>query len=92
MFPDTLSAEISECLNRHILRCWFPRAVDPKGGFFQSYDDAWKPCADHERNVVYQARLTWTAATAAQRQKTDQKLWQERAAHGVSPDHEVAAL
>ncbi len=84
MLPDTLSAEVTACLNKHILRCWFPRAVDPRGGFFQSYDDTWKPGVDQERNVVYQARLTWTAAEAALREKTNKKLWRERVVHGVA--------
>ena len=84
MLPDTLPAEITACLNRHILNCWFPRAVDSKGGFFQSFDDAWKPGPDRERNIVYQARLTWTAAEAARREKAGTALWKERAAHGVT--------
>lgn len=85
MFPDTLPADVAACLDRHILRCWFPRAVDPKGGFFQSYDDTWKPGADHERNVVYQARLTWTAAEAALRGKPEEaSAWREQVAHGVA--------
>lgn len=84
MLPETLPQEIASCLDRHILRCWFPRAHDPSGGFFQSFDDAWKPGADTERSVVYQARLTWTAAEALLRQKTEKRAWRERVEHGVA--------
>lgn len=55
----------SSCLQRDVLDCWFPRALDPTGGFRQNFDTAWQPTGDRDRGVVYQSRLTWTAAQVA---------------------------
>ena len=44
---------------------WFPRAVDERGGFRCGFDQDWRPAADEPKLAVFQARLTWTAATVA---------------------------
>jgi mannobiose 2-epimerase len=59
-----LADEVDQMLRRHVLDPWFPRAVDPHGGFHQIYRRNWTRVADSTRTVVYQARLTWMAAEA----------------------------
>ncbi len=49
----------------HVLPAWYPRCVDPAGGFRTDYDHAWRKLPGNPKTMVYQARLTWTAATAA---------------------------
>jgi len=61
-----LVAEIDANLRTQILGKWYPRAVDrTHGGFAEDFDAQWKPRGPElQRSIVYQARLTWTAARA----------------------------
>jgi cellobiose epimerase len=78
-----LADEIETSLKRHILDCWFPRAVNSEGGFHQDYDAKWTPRGRGDRAVVYQARLTWTAAEALRRDPKN-AAWKEWARHGLT--------
>lgn len=52
-------------LRDHVVGKWFPAAVDGAGGFHQDFADDWRRLdRGHRRSLVYQARLTWTAAAA----------------------------
>lgn len=57
---DEIAAEL-----RRNVDLWLPRTLDEKGGFHQSFDRDWKrPRKDEPRFSVFQARMTWLAATA----------------------------
>ncbi len=67
-----LAAEMNGSLQKDVLDKWYKLAVDPAGGFFEMFSDTWAhaaatrgAAADQTRSVVYQARLTWLAAQAA---------------------------
>ena len=75
--------EAEASLHRHVLGCWFPRAVDPAGGFLQNYAADWSRLPDTGRSVVYQSRLTWLAASAAQRYPALSGAYLEHARHGL---------
>ena len=46
---------------------WYPRAVDREhGGFHQNFARDWSPRPDDSKFLVYQARMTWTAAAYAE--------------------------
>jgi mannobiose 2-epimerase len=63
-----LADQVEENLKDQILAKWYPRAVDEKGGgFFQDYNEDWSPGRGGSKAVVYESRLTWTAAQAAMR-------------------------
>lgn len=70
-YPQTHAgyAQLAEELERHLLEnvlpAWFPRTVDPDGGFHGSFDRRWSPNGSDPRGLVYQARQTWVAATVA---------------------------
>jgi mannobiose 2-epimerase len=91
--PSTLSpealrrtaAEVDASLHRDVLSKWFPAAVDGDGGgFFQNFGADWGRRSDGERSIVYQSRLTWVAATAAQREPAaEAKRYRSYAQHGV---------
>ncbi|MBN1421757.1 MAG: AGE family epimerase/isomerase [Planctomycetes bacterium] len=52
-------------LREGVLATWYPRCVDTaKGGFRERFARDWTPLADGDRFLVYQARMTWTAAAA----------------------------
>ncbi len=58
---------------------WFPRCIDPRGGFHQDFNRDWSPGPPAPHFVVFQARMTWVAATLAE----ERPEFHEVAAHGV---------
>lgn len=84
-----IAQEADENLRIHDLNQWFPRAIDSaRGGFHQNYAEDWSFIAKGDRAVVYQARLTWTAAQAVHRYPAEAKLWTERTNHGLDYLHD----
>jgi mannobiose 2-epimerase len=63
-----LAGEMEGNLQKEILDKWFPTAVDEQGGgFFENYGNDWTRGAGANKSLVYQGRLTWLSAKAAQR-------------------------
>jgi mannobiose 2-epimerase len=60
-----LRLKIQANLVDELTRRWYPRSLDPDGGFHQTYARDWAPLPDENRFLVYQARMTWTAAAFA---------------------------
>jgi cellobiose epimerase len=61
-----LAEELDAYLVRHVLSPRYPAAVDREhGGFHAHFAPDWTRQPDHRRFVVYQARMTWTAAAVA---------------------------
>ena len=78
-----IAAEVEENLQRQVLEQWFPRAVDPAGGFHQNYAEDWSRLPSTGRGIVYQSRLTWLAAQAAQRFPDSSEAYLSYARHGL---------
>jgi mannobiose 2-epimerase len=63
---ERLADEAETVLLDHVLSKWFPAAMEPAGGFHQTFDENWNKAAPFgQRTLVFQARMTWTAAMAA---------------------------
>ena len=61
-----LANELDTYLWQHVLKPRFPKCIDREhGGFHTNYSRDWSPIPDRGRFVVYEARVTWTAATVA---------------------------
>ncbi|HWE39397.1 MAG TPA: AGE family epimerase/isomerase [Isosphaeraceae bacterium] len=61
-----LRAKVEELLTSELTNHWYPRALDRDlGGFHQGFARDWSPRPDTDRFLVYQARMTWTAAAFA---------------------------
>jgi mannobiose 2-epimerase len=61
-----LADELDAYLVRHVLAPRYPAAVDrERGGFHAHFAPDWTRQPDRRRFVVYQARMTWTAASVA---------------------------
>jgi mannobiose 2-epimerase len=61
-----LRQRIDDLLRTELTRDWYPRAVDQElGGFHQNFARDWSARPDDSRFLVYQARMTWTAAAFA---------------------------
>jgi cellobiose epimerase len=61
-----LAGEMDGYLVRHVLAPRYPASVDrERGGFHAHFAPDWGPLPDRRRFLVYQARMTWTAAAVA---------------------------
>jgi mannobiose 2-epimerase len=85
--PDVyrrLAGEVEANLKDQVLAKWFPRAVDDQGGgFTQNYNEDWSPGRPGSKAIVYESRLTWTAAQAATRYPEQAAMYQAAARHGL---------
>jgi mannobiose 2-epimerase len=79
-----LAAELDGYLFKHVLKPRFPRCVDREhGGFHTNYGRDWTPVEDRSRFIVYEARVTWTAATVARRRPETRAEYLPYVRHGV---------
>jgi len=79
----TLSNEMLQQLQQHVLDPWYPAAVDEEyGGYFTRFNYRWERDDHQPKMVVSQARLIWTASVASDL-VDDNKLLLESAGHGV---------
>jgi cellobiose epimerase len=80
-----LAEETETNLRKEILGKWFPAAVDDKdGGFFQNFSENWSRRSESSRGIVYEARLTWTAAQAATRFPDRAPMYLAQTRHGLA--------
>ena len=81
---DAIAKQTQQNLQTHILAKWFPVSVNrQQGGFDQNYAYDWARSPGNERSIVYQSRLTWTAAQAAMRLPSEEFIYRNYARHGV---------
>ncbi len=90
VFPPTraryaaLAEQTEQNLQSHVLDKWFPAAVNREsGGFDQNFAADWSKLPGEERSIVYQSRLTWTAAQAALHRPAQEFLYRGFARHGA---------
>jgi mannobiose 2-epimerase len=85
--PEGLRAlrrRIDGLLSDELTRRWYPRAVDRDGGgFHQNFARDWTPRPDADRFLVYQARMTWTAAAFARFSPEHREAFLGYTRHGV---------
>ena len=68
-----------------LMEHWYPRAVDDEhGGFHQNFARDWSPRPDDSKFLVYQARMTWTAAAFAVFEPAHREEFLGYARHGIA--------
>ena len=89
-FPPTrieynaVAVQTQDNLQTQVLAKWFPAAVNrEQGGFDQNFSYDWTKLPGTERSIVYQSRLTWTAAQAALRLPREEFIYRDYARHGI---------
>ncbi len=81
---ERLADEAETVLLDHVLSKWFPAAMEPAGGFHQTFAEDWSKAAPFgQRTLVFQARMTWTAAMAAAR-FPQEPMFSGAARHGLA--------
>lgn len=63
---------------------WYPAAVDDRGGFHQEMARDWTVKPDRSRSLVYQSRMTWTAAAYAEFEPSRREEFLKYARHGLA--------
>src|SRR5437868_6949324 len=80
-----LRQKLDESLRQELTQDWYPRAVDrQRGGFHQTFARDWSPLPDADTFLVYQARLTWTAAAFARYSRAHRERYAGYARHAIA--------
>jgi mannobiose 2-epimerase len=83
--PESWAAILEEHLEDQILRPWFPKCLDEAyGGFQQSYLRDWREGPAEPKSLVFQARMTWVAATVARHRPRLRRTYHAYALHGLN--------
>jgi mannobiose 2-epimerase len=86
---DRLAKELDGHL-RDLLKRWYPRTIDrERGGFLERFGADWSPLPESGKFLVYQARLTWTAAEVASYAPDLREEYLGYARHGIAFLHDV---
>ena len=81
----SLGRKLDDLVGRELIEHWYPHAVDRRrGGFHQSMARDWSLQPDENAFLVYQARMTWTAAEFARYSPAHHDEFVEYARHGIT--------
>ena len=87
--PEPTRREIDRLLREEMTR-WYPRVVDAeRGGFRENLARDWSVRPDAARTLVYQSRITWTAAAFAAFAPEHREEYAQHAHHGIAYIDEV---
>ena len=82
---SALRQKVEVILQQELTREWYPRSLDrERGGFHQSFARDWSSSPDRDTFLVYQARLTWTAAAFARYSPAHRDVFNAYARHGIA--------
>ncbi|GIW88014.1 MAG: hypothetical protein KatS3mg108_2338 [Isosphaeraceae bacterium] len=80
-----LGDQIDHLVREELTRHWYPATLDRvRGGFQQHRTRNWSPLPDDGAFVVYQARLTWTAAAFADYAPEHRDAFLAYVRHGIA--------
>jgi len=80
-----LRTKLRDLLSQELTRHWYPHAVNRgRGGFHQSMARDWSLRPDDNAFLVYQARMTWTAAAFAEFSAAHHDEFVGYARHGIA--------
>ena len=80
-----MTGQIRSLLREDLTAHWYPRSLDKEhGGFHQNFARDWSPRPDESKFLVYQSRMTWTAAAYAEFDKERRDEYLAYARHGLA--------
>ncbi|MBA4408671.1 MAG: AGE family epimerase/isomerase [Bacteroidota bacterium] len=75
--------ELSESLNKGILKVWYPRTIDSiSGGFLSDFDYKWEMKGPQNKMIVTQSRHVWTCSSVAEFYPEKKDYYLKIARHG----------
>lgn len=84
----TIADQVEANLHQQILEKWFPAARHVRGGFRENFNRSWQSLEDAGdppvRHIVYQSRLTWTAAAVMLHDPAHADLYRPMTDHGLA--------
>jgi mannobiose 2-epimerase len=81
---ETIRRKVDALLRAELTGHWYPGAVErARGGFHQNLARDWSLQPDENTFLVYQARMTWTAAAFAEYSQPDRDAFIGFARHGI---------
>ena len=81
---EQLARDVEGHLLTNVLPAWYPRCIDrDSGGFYATFDRNWRRGRDNPKSIVFQARMTWVAATVAMEYPRLAGEYRRYAAHGA---------
>ena len=78
-----IAKEVEASFERDIVGAWFPRSIDPAGGFHDSFDRQWNRLPSGGKFLVFQARMTWVSAQIAMRRPERREEFIGYVRHGL---------
>lgn len=76
---------VETLLRDELTKHWYPQSLDrERGGFHQTFGRDWSSLPDENRFIVYQARMTWTAAAFAGFSAKDRDTFASYAEYGIN--------
>lgn len=79
--PKEMLAKVDAELEKG-LKLWYPRSVDPRGGYHSIFDQDWTLKPYETKGIVQQSRMVWTAAEVALRRPEHREQMEKIAVHG----------
>lgn len=82
--PEHLQRKLDELVREELTRHWYPRSLEQdRRGFHQNFARDWSPLPDQDRFLVFQSRMTWTAAAFADYSAANREEFARYALQGV---------
>lgn len=78
-----IAEEMEASLWSDLLDRWFPACINPFGGFYERFSATWEKGDSPTKSIVFQARMTWLAATVAEAFPDRRDQYLQYAGHGA---------
>ena len=66
------------------LALWYPRSIDPRGGYHSIFERDWSLQPYETKGIVQQSRMIWTASEVALRRPAKRAEFEKYARHGFA--------
>ena len=79
-----LADEMEATLRRDVLGVWFPRSVDPQGGFHANFTRDWQRTNSEGKFSVFQGRMVWVASQVSVQRRDLKDQYRPIIEHGFN--------
>ncbi|MDO5565928.1 MAG: AGE family epimerase/isomerase, partial [Planctomycetia bacterium] len=79
--PEQMRQKVEAELEKG-LALWYPRSIDPRGGYHSIFEQDWSLQPYETKGIVQQSRMVWTASEVALRRPAKKEQFEKYAKHG----------